>query len=112
MVMVCGQESPARPLTGQWIKNVQGRTATLAFAQDGKFQVDFAGDEEADVWGSYTVSDGRVTIKDEGGPYGSDSEATYEFKVSGSKITFTVVEDPLEGRVVIFSGEWSRAPGS
>lgn len=105
-----GQDPPADQLTSTWTKDFNGRAITVTLTPDHKFQTDFAGDQELDVWGSYVVSDNRITFTDEGGPYSSNSSGEYEFKVNDSSLTLTVKNDALEGRRMLMQGTWNRAP--
>ena len=76
---------------------------------DNKYQVEFAGDDEIDVWGSYVISGSQFTFNDEGGEYGSDAAGVYEFQVSDISLTFTEVNDPVYGRRSLVEGSWSKA---
>ena len=71
--------------------------------------MEFAGDEEIDVYGSYEISGNQITFTDEGGDYSSDSSGTYEFKVADASISFTNVDDPVNGRSMLLEGTWSKA---
>ena len=109
-VLTCyGQNDPSDKVAGKWIKEINGRTLTLTLTSDKKVQVEFAGDEEIDVYGSYEISGQQITFTDEGGDYSSDSSGTYEFKVSDTSISFTNVDDPVNGRSMLLEGTWSKA---
>ena len=109
-VLICnGQNDPSEQVAGKWIKEINGRTLTLTLTSDKKVQVEFAGDEEIDVYGSYEISGKQITFTDEGGDYSSDSSGTYEFKVADASISFTNVDDPVDGRSMLLEGTWSKA---
>ena len=71
--------------------------------------MEFAGDDEIDVYDSYVISGKQITFTDEGGAYSSDSSGVYEFKVSDTSISFTNVDDPVDGRRMLLEGTWSKA---
>ncbi len=74
-----------------------------------KYQVEFAGDSEIDVWGSYVIDGMQITFNDEGGEYGSDVAGVYEFEATETSLTFSVVDDPVYGRSILLDGSWSKA---
>ena len=109
-VLTCiGQSGPSDQVVGIWTKELNERTFTFTLTSDNKYQVEFAGDEEIDVWGSYEISGMQITFTDEGGDYSSDSSGVYEFKVSDASITFTNVDDQVDGRSMLVVGTWSKA---
>ena len=85
------------------------RSVTFTISSDHKYQVEFAGDAEIDVVGSYEISGTQITFNDEGGEYSSDVAGVYEFKVSDTAISFTEVNDPVYGRSMLVAGSWSKA---
>jgi len=108
-VLTCiGQNAPSDKVVGKWTKELNGRTFTFNLTSDNKFQVEFAGDEEVDVYGSYVISGMQITFTDEEGDYSSDSSGAYEFKVSDTSITFTNVNDPVDGRSMLVEGTWTK----
>jgi hypothetical protein len=109
-ILTCyGQNDPSDQVAGTWTKLLGERSITLTLSTDKKFQVEFAGDDEVDVWGSYVISGTQITFKDEGGDYSSNVEGVYEFKASDTSITFTKINDPVEGRSMLLAGSWSKA---
>ena len=68
----------------------------------------FTGGEEADVWGSYEITGNQITFTDEGGDYNSDSSGVYKFESGDASLTFTTVDDPVDGRNMIVEGSWSK----
>jgi hypothetical protein len=103
------EEDPADLLVGNWTKLIQGRTATVTFTSDHKWQVEFIDDAGIDVWGSYIISGNQITIIDEGGEYSSDEAGVYSFQVTETSLTLTVVSDPADGRRIVVEGIWSKA---
>ena len=109
-VLTCyGQNDASDQVVGKWTKELNERTFTFTLTSDKKYQVEFAGDDEIDVYGSYEVSGKQITFTDEGGEYSSDTSGVYEFKVSDTSITFTNVDDPVNGRSMLVEGTWSKA---
>jgi hypothetical protein len=108
-VSAFGQDDQSKLLVGKWTKAFQDRTVTFTLSADNKFEVEFTGDDKADVLGSYVTSGTKLTLTDEGGDYSSGSSGIYEFKVSDSSLTLTEVDDPVEGRSMVTSGSWSKA---
>jgi len=104
-----GQNAPSDQVVGEWTKELNGRTLTFTLTADKKYQVEFAGDEEVDVFGSYVISGKQITFTDEGGDYSSDSSGTYEFEVSDTSLTYTNVDDPVSGRSMLVEGAWSKS---
>jgi hypothetical protein len=108
-ILTCnGQDDPSALLVGKWSKQFNERAVTFTISSDNKYQVEFAGDDEIDVWGSYVISGAQITFNDEGGEYSSDAAGTYEFKENDTSITFTNVNDPVYGRSTLLEGSWSK----
>jgi hypothetical protein len=105
-----GQDQAADPVAGTWTKSVEGRTIHFTMSPDNTFQVKFTGGEDPDVWGSWKVSGTLLTVTDEGGEYGSNSSAQYEFEVGEDSLTLTVKFDPVDGRRELMRGTWNRVP--
>ena len=103
-----GQDDQSELLIGKWTKASQDRTITFTFTADNKYEVEFTGDGEADVLGSYVISGTKLTVTDEGGDYTSGTSGVYEFKISDSTLTLTKFDDPVDGRSMIASGNWSK----
>ena len=109
-ILTCsGKDDPSDLLVGKWTKPLNERSVTFTISADNKFQVEFAGDDEIDLWGSYVISGTQITFNDEGGEYGSDAAGVYEFQVSDTSLTFTEVNDPVYGRRTLVEGSWSKA---
>lgn len=109
-ILTCfGQDDLSGQMVGTWTKSLGQGPATFTMTADQKYQVYFTGGEEADVWGSYKISGKQITFTDEGGQYGSDSSGTYEFEVGDTKLSFTNVDDPVNGRSMLVEGTWSKA---
>ncbi len=109
-ILVCnGQDGPSDQVVGTWTKSFNERSVTFTILADLKYQVEFAGDSEIDVWGSYEIDGMQITFNDEGGEYGSDVAGVYEFNASETSIIFSVVDDPVYGRSILTDGNWSKA---
>jgi hypothetical protein len=109
-ILTChGQDDPSDQLVGKWTKLLNERSVSFTLSSDNKFQVEFAGDAEIDVYGSYVLSGTQITFTDEGGEYSSDEAGVYEFKLSDTSLRFTEVNDPVYGRRTLLEGSWSKA---
>jgi len=97
-------------VVGKWAKYINGRTMTFVLSSDNKYQVEFAGDEETDVWGSYEILGDQITFNDEGGEYSADVAGVYTFEVDDTSLTFTAVNDPVTGRSMLVAGSWTKIP--
>ena len=108
--LVCdGQDAPSDGLTGTWIKQVNGATAIFTIAPDLTYEVEFTGDKEPEVSGSYVISGDRVTFNDEGGEYAAkEVPGVYEFIVDDASLSLKKVNDPVPGRSMLVEGTWSR----
>ncbi len=104
-----GQDDSSGKIQGTWTKSMNERPITFTLTSDLTYQVEFAGDEKIDVWGSYNISGTNITFTDEGGEYSSGVSGEYEFEVSDTFIRFTEVNDPVNGRRMLVEGNWSKA---
>lgn len=88
-------------IVGTWGISAGERTYAFTFTADGKYLVDFGGDGKIDVYGTYSVSQNQVTIKDTNGDMAcrGDKGGTYQYAVSGNQITFTMVNDDCNFRL-------------
>ena len=109
IVMCHGQDDPSDLLPGTWTKSSDQGSVTFTISSDHKWQVEFTGDEVIDVYGTCVISGTKITFTDEGGDYSSDESGVYEFKVSDASLTFTKVDDPVDGRSMLVEGTWSKA---
>lgn len=99
------------PLTiaGKWTRDFAGRPATLTFTADGKFAVEFFGDDQLEVWGRYEISGTQLTVTDEGGPRAcTDNPGVYEVTIGAQSRTLKEVSDLCQGRLDGLQGEWTR----
>lgn len=107
-ILTChGQDESSDQVVGKWTKLMNERTITFNISSDHKFQVEFVGDDEIDVWGSYVISGTQITFTDEGGNYSSDVSGVYEFQLGDNTLKFTEVDDPVNGRRMLVEGSWS-----
>jgi len=104
-----GQDDPVKKLVGKWTKDSQGSTFSFVMTSDHTYEVDFTGDSGAEVTGSFKVSDNKITFTDEGGAYSSGTSGEYEFTLGDGTVTFTEVDDAVDGRRMLVEGEWIKA---
>jgi hypothetical protein len=108
-IVTCkGQNDPSDGVVGIWTKTSDERTITLTITADHKYQVEFTGNADVDVLGSYVISGIQITFTDEGGEYSADEPGVYEFKLSDTSLSFTTVDDPSYGRSMLVEGSWSK----
>jgi hypothetical protein len=100
-----GQTTTA-DLTGKWERTVQGITMSIVFDETGGYQVEFTGDGITDVTGTCTLEKDRITFQDTSG-MAAPEPGIYSFKILDGKITFTIVDDPSQGRSALLPGTWS-----
>lgn len=95
-------------ISGVWQQNnVNKRIVTKTFFPDSKFQTDFFGDTEMDVWGYYEVKSDTIVLKDIGGA-ACPNEGIYQFELTNDTLRFIPILDNCDGRKIGFSGSWSR----
>jgi len=109
MVAIDGKNPSSDPLVGTWIKTNNERTITFTIKSDQSYTVEFVGDKEIDVKGSYEISESQITFNDDAGDHSSPEPGVYEFEVKDSSVKFTKVNDPAYGRSMLVEGSWSRA---
>jgi hypothetical protein len=104
-----GQDDPGKQVVGTWVKHLETNTVTLSLSAENKSEVEFNGDDIIDVYGSYEISGTQITFHDEGGEFSSGTSGVYEFTLGDNSITFTKVDDPVDGRSMVVGGTWSKA---
>ena len=104
-----GQEATSDQLVGKWVKQLNDITVTFTISAELTYEVEFAGDEKADVWGSCTVSGTQVTFHDKGGEYAADVPGVYEFKLEYDSLMLKKVNDPVGGRSMLVGGSWGAS---
>ena len=104
-----GKDPSSDPLVGTWTKSFNDRTISFAIKLDLTYTVEFVGDAEVDVKGSYVISGTQITFNDGPGDYSSPEPGVYEFDVSETSVKFTKVNDPAQGRSMLVEGDWSKA---
>jgi len=108
-ILTCmGQNESSDQVVGTWIKSAGYGNTTLVFAADNKWEVKFTGGDEPDVWGTYKLSESKITFTDEGGASSSGTSGIYEYKIAENSITFTKFDDPVDGRSMLVTGSWSK----
>jgi len=108
-VTIEGKDPSSDPLVGTWTKSSNERTITFTIKSDNKYTVEFIGDAEIDVNGSYVISGTQVTFTDDAGDYSTAVPGVYEFEVSETSVKFTTVNDPAQGRSMLVEGDWLKA---
>ena len=108
IVPCLGQEKTSGLQPGTWTKTSDQGTFTFTVLSENKWEVEFTGDGELDVWGSYAISGKQITFTDEGGEYRSYEDGVYEFKIVEDSLKFSAVDDPVYGRRVLVVGSWSK----
>jgi len=109
-ILTCyGQNESSDQVVGTWIKSAGNGNISLVITADNKYEVKFTGGDEPDVWGSYKLSESKLTFTDEGGVYSSGTSGVYEYKIVEDSITFTKFDDPVDGRSMLVTGSWSNA---
>ena len=83
---------------------------SIKFEDKGKFTVIRGG--QAVVEGTYKATGTELTLTDEKGPFAAKQEANktgkYRWKLEGSKLTFTLVEDKSTGRELLLTmNQWA-----
>ena len=104
-----GNDPSSDPLVGKWTKSFNERTITFTINSDHTYTVEFVGDEEVDVRGSYVISGTEITFTDDAGDYSSVEPGVYEFEVNETSVKFTKVNDSAQGRSMLVAGDWSKA---
>ena len=102
------QDGIADKLVGTWIKVVEMQKITITITSENKTTVEFTGDDVIDVYSTYKISGKQITFNDEAGDYAADVPGVYEFEVDDSSLTFTAVDDPVQGRSMLVSGTWTK----
>lgn len=108
-MVIDGKDVASDPLVGTWTKSSNERTITFKIMSDHTYTVEFVGDAEIDVKGSYVISGTQITFNDDAGDYSTDEPGVYEFEANETSVKFTKVNDPAYGRSMLVEGDWSKA---
>ena len=109
-IITCyGQNDSSDPVVGKWTKIMNERSISFTMMSDHKYQVEFIGGDEIDVYGTYVISGTQITFTDVGGDYAAPVPGVYKFQVSGTSLTLTAIDDPVGGRSMLVEGTWSKA---
>jgi hypothetical protein len=103
------QDEPSNQWVGTWTKSMNEASVQFMISSDNTWEVEFTGDDEADVYGTYQISGNQITLTDKGGEYSSDSSGDYVFQVDNDSLKFTTVDDPVDGRRMLVAGTWTLA---
>lgn len=87
-------------ITGKWLMDTAYGPLAIHFMEDGTYNVDLGNDGEIDVFGNYTLSNGEVTFKDNGGKMACppELEGIYSYTLTGDEMIFHLVSDDCEDR--------------
>ena len=92
-------------IAGTWVR--EGTTVMITFDKEGKYQVDFTGDGEINVWGACEIKKETLIFNDEKG-MASEFPGEYKWSITENKLTFTLINDPTDGRSSLLTGVWIR----
>jgi hypothetical protein len=109
--ITCGGSSSS--LTGTWTTTGLGGipgTVTMTFDADSGYTVDAQATAGVDVTGTYSLTGSRIVYTDSSGPQACNAATTgtYDYVISGTTLTFTLVSDPCNGRILAMSKTWTR----
>jgi hypothetical protein len=89
-------------------KDFMDNPTVLILKEDGNFEISTGG---TSVRGTYTVSEGKLSLKDESGDY-PDTMAglgVFSMGLSGNKLSFKAVKDKaIQRRDVLTGADWKR----
>ena len=92
---------------GGWKKSALGSEWSLIIKPNG--EVTLRKDGEVVVDSMVTIEGQNMTFDDVNGTLAADENGTYSFAIQDGQLTFTLVEDPSEGRQKILTGApWTR----
>ncbi len=97
------------PVVGKWKKHLNGATMTFVLDKDMNYTVDFEGDGNVEVRGTFKIDGNQITFNDKPGGYASPDPGIYNYKIENDKITFVIKEDPTVGRSGLLAGTWTKA---
>jgi hypothetical protein len=95
---------------GTFAQTIQDMKITIKFDKD-KYTVTFAG--EVGVEGKYKAAKDQIEFLDAKGKFTAKEDekkvGKYKWKLDGKKLTFTKIEDEVEGRAMgLTSGAWTK----
>ncbi len=70
----------------------------LSFGAGNTYSVDLGADGTADINGKYEISNGQLSIQDNGGPEACTGKGIYKLETSEKTLKMTRISDPCEGR--------------
>lgn len=86
---------------GSWkFKDQNFGPQVLTFRDDGIYEVDYDGDGEKDIWGSYRISRDWLFLNDLGGDFIFDcgQDGAYTYRVKNDIMTFMLMADQCPSR--------------
>jgi len=98
MIVAFSSAFTSADIVGTWVGGEGEYVYGLTFHEDGTYEIDMGNDGTADVKGTYTFSEGTLTMTDTEGERMCEGSGSYEVSVEGEGATFSLVEDECEGR--------------
>ena len=107
LFLLAGTASAADFPKGTIATELGGMEWTIRFEDRGKFTVSSGGEVVAE--GTYTAKKNEIEMTDEKGPRARPGKTgKYTWKLEAKMLTFTKVEDEVQGRVgALASGPWA-----
>ena len=95
-------------IVAAWIRVVQGQGAVkIIFTAGGEYQVDMSNDGDIDGTGDYTLAGDQITMVDHG-TVSCTGPGVYSFNIANNTLTFTLVQDNCNERLLVIVGVWTR----
>ena len=107
-ITITAQDQASR-FVGKWERIINGSTMTLSFDAEKNYKVDFNSDGNIEVFGSFVIENDTITFNDKPGGYAVREPGVYTFLVEKGNVTFTIVDDPSDGRSGLLAGTWTKA---
>ena len=107
--------SAKTPLEGTWSTTLKApveQPVFLTFKDDSTFELDFASQPGAELWGRFEVEGDEVTLVDEGRAEKREVNPTpgkYRFTLDGETVRFITIKDKNAARVSGMTRKWDRS---
>jgi len=105
-------QSPYKKLIGAWqFKDPSQGPLILTFRKDKTYEVDHNADGKKDIWGTFSVHDGRVRFVDDEPRVTTDcyEPGFHTYSVVNDELTFELFADQCLPRKYILKLGWVRA---
>ncbi len=106
--------STKTPLDGTWTTTLKApveQAVYLTFKDDSTFELDFASQPGAELWGRFEVDGEEVTLIDEGRAEKREVNSTpgkYRYVFDGNSVRFMTIKDKNAARVSGMTRKWNR----